>query len=77
MSDEIVYRLVDAFFTHCDHCQEPPDPNCHPRAHWRLYMDLDRETVERIRRWAKDPATMPGTPAERTVLLSWLDAQEA
>ncbi|MFB7619730.1 hypothetical protein [Kitasatospora sp. NPDC056181] len=77
MSDEIVYRMVDAFFTHFQDCEEPSHPNCHPYAHWRLYLDLDHETVQRIRRWARDPATVSGTPADRAVLLSWLDAQEA
>ncbi|MER6398464.1 MULTISPECIES: hypothetical protein [unclassified Kitasatospora] len=78
MSDElIVHRMVDAFFTHCHDCDEPRDPNCHTRAHWRLYLDLDPETVGRIRHWLLDPANPTGTVADRAVLLNWLDTQEA
>ncbi|MEV0534830.1 hypothetical protein [Kitasatospora sp. NPDC050463] len=78
MSDElIVHRMVDTFFTHCHSCDEPRDPNCDPRAHWRLYLDLDPETVRRIRHWALDPVNPAGTDTERTMLLHWLDAQEA
>ncbi|MEU6239357.1 hypothetical protein [Kitasatospora sp. NPDC047058] len=76
-AETIVHRLVDAFFTHCHECGLPRDPDCHPRAHWRLYLDLDPETLGRIRQWALDPAARVGTEAERAVLLHWLDAQEA
>ncbi|MFD8694637.1 hypothetical protein [Kitasatospora purpeofusca] len=75
-AETIVHRLVDAFFTHCQECGEPRDSNCHPRAHWRLYLDLDAETLTRLRHWALDPDSPVGTETERTVLLHWLDAQE-
>ncbi|MED7953681.1 MULTISPECIES: hypothetical protein [unclassified Streptomyces] len=76
-AETIVHRLVDAFFTHCHECGEPRDSDCHPRSHWRLYLDLDAETVRRIRTWALDPAQPVGTDAERAVLLHWLETQEA
>ncbi|WP_406209033.1 hypothetical protein OH807_37990 [Kitasatospora sp. NBC_01560] len=76
-AETIAHRLVDAFFTHCHECDEPQDPDCHPRAHWRLYLDLDPQTVARIRRWALDPAAKAGNEMERAVLLHWLDTQEA
>ncbi|MFF2041000.1 hypothetical protein ACFVVX_11265 [Kitasatospora sp. NPDC058170] len=78
MSDDvIVHRLVDAFFTHCHHCDQPRDPECHPRSHWRLYLDLDHDTLQHIRQWALDPDSHPATPAERALLLHWLDTQGA
>ncbi|MET8698713.1 MULTISPECIES: hypothetical protein [unclassified Kitasatospora] len=73
--ETIVHRLVDAFFTHCRECGEPRDVECH-HAHWRLYLDLDLETLRRIRAWALDPASRAGTETERTVLLHWLETQE-
>ncbi|MFF7453243.1 hypothetical protein [Kitasatospora sp. NPDC008115] len=75
--ETIVNRLVDAFFTYCQECGEPRDADCHPQAHWRLYHDLDAQTLHRIRTWALDPASPAGTETERTVLLHWLEAQEA
>ncbi|MFJ1705982.1 hypothetical protein [Kitasatospora sp. NPDC088346] len=74
MTDEATaLRLVDAYFTHCHHCQEPEDPGCHDRSHWRLYLDLTPATVERLRDWAAGPAAHPATPGERAALLRWLD----
>ncbi|MFB6889289.1 hypothetical protein ACFCX4_08245 [Kitasatospora sp. NPDC056327] len=76
-AETLVHRLVDAFFTHCQECGEPREAaDCHPRAHWRLYLDLDAETLRRIRHWVLDPTSPAGSDTERTVLLHWLDAQE-
>ncbi|MBV6702113.1 hypothetical protein [Kitasatospora aureofaciens] len=79
MSDEsIAHRLVEAFFTHCDSCRLPADPHCHSRSHWRLYLDLDGATLERLRRWALAPDPHhPVTDAERAILLRRLEARAA
>ncbi|MER8184678.1 hypothetical protein [Kitasatospora sp. NPDC094015] len=74
MTDEATaHRLIDAFFTHCHHCEQPSDPDCHERAHWRLYLDLDPATVQRVRAWLAGPAENRTTPGERAALLRWLD----
>ncbi|MEU9074055.1 hypothetical protein ACFYUY_24225 [Kitasatospora sp. NPDC004745] len=79
MSDEsTAHRLIEAYFTHCDTCREPHDPDCHSRSHWRLYLDLDPATLERLRRWAQAPDPHhPITDTERAVLLHWLEARAA
>ncbi|MEU9133101.1 hypothetical protein AB0D08_34225 [Kitasatospora sp. NPDC048540] len=78
MPDEATaHRLVDAFFTHCHHCGEPEDPDCHDRSLWRLYLDLSPATVERLRLWIDGAAVHHSTPGERAALLRWLDALAA
>ncbi|WP_405009643.1 hypothetical protein [Kitasatospora sp. NBC_01539] len=70
------HRLVDAFFTHCGNRDRPAGPQGHAHAVWRLYCDLEPATVDRLRAWATGPESGPLGPAERTVLLNWLDARE-
>ncbi|MFD9125153.1 hypothetical protein [Kitasatospora sp. NPDC059571] len=77
MSDELIaHRMVDAFFATCHDCGHPADPDCHPRAVWRLYCHLEPDTVARVRSWALDPLRHPMGIADRTLLLRWLDARE-
>ena len=54
----------------------PAGPQGHAHAVWRLYCDLEPATVDRLRAWATGPESGPLGPAERTVLLNWLDARE-
>ncbi|MFJ9610068.1 hypothetical protein ACIRS1_27375 [Kitasatospora sp. NPDC101176] len=76
MSDEpTAHRLIDAYFTHCDTCQEHRQ-DCHSRDHWNLYLDLDVTTMQRLRHWAATPDPLhPLSLAERAILLGWLDAR--